>query len=532
MDHNSSKSIHLAPSRLRKRLGLPLTVVTDSHAVSVITCPDSGSDDNIISQKLADQLGLQVRGIEDPAPPTFVLANGRTVSAVGQAHLKCTFMKAFPDMDLIDCVFYVFQTLAVPMIMGIEFLHATETLTKHRDRLVEELVPSTQALRVCSVGRSKKDMVCRVGNYLGCATADTGSDLDLVSPEFAASRGFDVEESCVELEFADGSTGYTTGMIKTAISIGRVSDVKGFIPRSKELSVELFILDNLNADILVGIDTVQHLRAFRGHEDCFIPAMPRLGESDLNIIRYIGVVERGISNAWELLKDSFTSSENKKATATGMSSVFINHVQKCFSYADFRTTRPDRDHKRKWSQQHEQLLRDQMRNQIRLRPTDTGSREELSYEELSLPSLYDPLGSESLTPPLKTPPAMFKSPLERSHSRMSYELSPGSTNSLASRPHFCPVKGCPRAEGGRGFKRQIEMIRHGLVHESSGYVCPFCIDRQRKFLRPTALQRYVLPSHRQTLGLTGQYTKEPAPIDTYVLFMWTRTEMTCYSGMH
>jgi hypothetical protein len=62
-----------------------------------------------------------------------------------------------------------------------------------------------------------------------------------------------------------------------------------------------------------------------------------------------------------------------------------------------------------------------------------------------------------------------------------------------SRPHYCPVKGCPRSEGGRGFKRKNEMIRHGLVHESPGYVCPFCPDREHKYPRPDNLQRYVAP---------------------------------------
>jgi hypothetical protein len=58
-----------------------------------------------------------------------------------------------------------------------------------------------------------------------------------------------------------------------------------------------------------------------------------------------------------------------------------------------------------------------------------------------------------------------------------------------SRPHFCPVKGCSRAEGGKGFKRKNEMIRHGLVHDSPGYVCPFCPDREHKYPRPDNLQR-------------------------------------------
>ena len=60
-----------------------------------------------------------------------------------------------------------------------------------------------------------------------------------------------------------------------------------------------------------------------------------------------------------------------------------------------------------------------------------------------------------------------------------------------SRPHYCPVGGCPRGEGGKGFKRKNEMIRHGLVHQSPGYVCPFCPDREHKYPRPDNLQRCV-----------------------------------------
>lgn len=59
----------------------------------------------------------------------------------------------------------------------------------------------------------------------------------------------------------------------------------------------------------------------------------------------------------------------------------------------------------------------------------------------------------------------------------------------SARPHYCPVTGCPRSEGGKGFKRKNEMIRHGLVHDSPGYVCPFCPDREHKYPRPDNLQR-------------------------------------------
>lgn len=65
----------------------------------------------------------------------------------------------------------------------------------------------------------------------------------------------------------------------------------------------------------------------------------------------------------------------------------------------------------------------------------------------------------------------------------------------SARPHYCPVGGCLRSEGGKGFKRKNEMIRHGLVHESPGYVCPFCPDREHKYPRPDNLQRHVRVHH-------------------------------------
>ncbi|KAJ6258826.1 hypothetical protein Dda_6880 [Drechslerella dactyloides] len=64
------------------------------------------------------------------------------------------------------------------------------------------------------------------------------------------------------------------------------------------------------------------------------------------------------------------------------------------------------------------------------------------------------------------------------------------------RPHFCPVPGCQRAEGGKGFKRKNEMIRHGLVHQSPGYACPFCPDKEHKYPRPDNLQRHVKAHHK------------------------------------
>jgi hypothetical protein len=64
-----------------------------------------------------------------------------------------------------------------------------------------------------------------------------------------------------------------------------------------------------------------------------------------------------------------------------------------------------------------------------------------------------------------------------------------------SRPHYCSVPGCPRSKTGQGFKRKNEMKRHGLVHSSPGYECPYCPDKEHKYPRPDNLQRHVKVHH-------------------------------------
>lgn len=65
----------------------------------------------------------------------------------------------------------------------------------------------------------------------------------------------------------------------------------------------------------------------------------------------------------------------------------------------------------------------------------------------------------------------------------------------SDRPFYCPEPGCPRSKDGKGFKRKNEMIRHGLVHRSPGYACPFCVDREHKYPRPDNLLRYESSYH-------------------------------------
>ncbi|KAI2639616.1 hypothetical protein GGS26DRAFT_580372 [Hypomontagnella submonticulosa] len=106
-------------------------------------------------------------------------------------------------------------------------------------------------------------------------------------------------------------------------------------------------------------------------------------------------------------------------------------------------------------------------------------------ERMSIDAMTNPVGTFICTvqgcnaPPFQT----------------QYLLNSHANVHSSARPHYCSVKGCPRSEGGKGFKRKNEMIRHGLVHDSPGYVCPFCPDREHKYPRPDNLQRHVRVHH-------------------------------------
>lgn len=102
-----------------------------------------------------------------------------------------------------------------------------------------------------------------------------------------------------------------------------------------------------------------------------------------------------------------------------------------------------------------------------------------------------------------TIPFKVGTPLSKTNTVTDFRVSSHANVHSQTRPHFCPVKGCPRSEGGKGFKRKNEMIRHGLVHQSPGYVCPFCPDREHKYPRPDNLQRYSI-SNSWTLAFADK----------------------------
>jgi hypothetical protein len=150
--------IRLNPCRWPRKPRMDLPLLVDGN--TVISMPDSGTEDNIISNDLVSQLGL----ILDEQPENqkeFRLANSRITRAIGR--VKLGFKFARDQKEEYQGWFYVFKTLLYPVLVGMAFLDITETLTVHRHRLQPRCSPFNGPLRVaasiipnvgCTVGQS------------------------------------------------------------------------------------------------------------------------------------------------------------------------------------------------------------------------------------------------------------------------------------------------------------------------------------------------------------------------------------------
>ena len=147
LDTVSSNSFN--PIRTIQKLDLPIIIGSET----LISQPDSGAEENIIALTTVLRLGLAV----DAAPEhqkTFRIANGTLVKAIGRINVSCAFAR---DRGVkLCCIFYVFQHLIYPILMGMPFLNETRTLEKYRYRLqartastAASILPGERAAKAC-----------------------------------------------------------------------------------------------------------------------------------------------------------------------------------------------------------------------------------------------------------------------------------------------------------------------------------------------------------------------------------------------
>lgn len=127
------------------------------------------------------------------------------------------------------------------------------------------------------------------------ATPDTGSEVDLISPGFCASKGYEIKpvsDANRFVQLADDRIERLRGRVSASLDIFD-SDANGS-SGGKGHQRDFYVLDGLPTDVLLGEDALYQMGAFTEHADSFFDVNELEVFSDLNLIIWLQRVEKRI----------------------------------------------------------------------------------------------------------------------------------------------------------------------------------------------------------------------------------------------
>jgi predicted aspartyl protease len=237
---------------------------------------DTGSDENAMSMATAQKLGLEIQN----SRRTIVLANGRSFTSIGTATAVCSFARdelAAPQ----PVEFNIFPQLAAPIVIGKEFLDATETLTTHRHRLVKRRCQPGHVQRVLHINRPKTHMDCLIDGSPVQAHVDTGAEMNLISTAYAKkhfpkNRIRSVDD---KVQLADG----------TVVRIRKAVDAEFSPTVNADVSMRqtFYLLDELTSTALLGENLLYSIDVFNNHGKDFSQRTLAAEDISLNLITWL-----------------------------------------------------------------------------------------------------------------------------------------------------------------------------------------------------------------------------------------------------
>lgn len=245
------------------------------NGTPVEALPDSGADMCFISLKLASGLGL------DPAAGTqkrITLANKKHVQSPGMVEVPWRFARE-QKAHILNC--WILPGCVHDLVLGNRFLRVTQTLTKFKNRIKSKLVELPRRLRLRLLGEEKQRLWGSLDGHLTAALPDTGSDVMLISGAYARKIGLTIDrdfENWLEVEFADGTTDWTSGVVR---------DVPWNVG-GETVRCDFHVLDDLCVDVILSKNYLFDLSVFSEHSECLFDADSEEDLLQLCNIRLIG----------------------------------------------------------------------------------------------------------------------------------------------------------------------------------------------------------------------------------------------------
>jgi len=226
------------------------------HNTLVEGFPDNGADVSFISPQLATKLGLTP---DEQEQRDIELPNRHSITSPGVVRVPWVF-KGESTLSTISC--WIFPGLVHDLVLGKPFLAISKTLTTFKHRIKSRLKASLSRLRLMLLGHEQQRLCGLFNGQPTLALPDTGSDIMLVSRDYAQKCDLEVdwsEKNHHELEYADGSIGRTSGVAR---------DVEWTVGSSTILC-DFYVLDDLRVDVLLSSDYLFGMDVFSAQAEQF-----------------------------------------------------------------------------------------------------------------------------------------------------------------------------------------------------------------------------------------------------------------------
>ena len=236
----ASNTASHSPFKPRTRMVLPLFIhVNPKRKVEFNAIVDTGSEVNVISRELVTRLGYSLEDAEASSRSVH-LADGRELKSSHQIKLICFLGKA-PNKSFKTIFELLPEMENRKPIIGLQILMALDILTSGAHLLEKEILEPAAIPECFQLSRPLHTLSIRLNGIEIQAFLDTGSDLNLMSGDFARRQNLRVEssDSINRPKLANGR--------ELSLS-GHVSARAGNPPHQ----TPFFILEQLTADVLIG----------------------------------------------------------------------------------------------------------------------------------------------------------------------------------------------------------------------------------------------------------------------------------------
>lgn len=163
-------------------------------------------------------------------------------------------------LNKIQC--WIFPGAIHNLVLGSPFLKASETLTTFRHRVKSRLVAMSRRLQLRLMGHEHQRLWGLLNGHPTLAVPDTGSNVMLVSRKYAKEAGLavDWDYSKLEVEYADGSTDWTSGVAR---------DVPWTVGETT-IRCDFHVLDSLSVEVVLSNDYLYDMDVFSKHQEQFM----------------------------------------------------------------------------------------------------------------------------------------------------------------------------------------------------------------------------------------------------------------------